>query len=238
MKSTTQAVLLTLTGAVLLRLAMGDVYLRYVNTWMRWPLVACGVILILLSIGHLWGPGAQSEEDGDCEDEDEVEQHAHVSSAAWLLFLPSIVVFLVAPPALGAYLAERNTSLVAEPTAGERKAALTPLPATDPAPVSVTEFFVRARYDQGLTLVGRSVEMVGFVSLDGDGNWYVTRFGINCCAADATPTRVRAIGAEAPPRDQWVRVVGVWVEGSGTKGVPAIDVSEVEHVQAPRVEYE
>jgi uncharacterized membrane protein YcgQ (UPF0703/DUF1980 family) len=80
--------------------------------------------------------------------------------------------------------------------------------------------------------------MVGFVSLDDEGNWYVTRFGINCCAADATPTRIRASGVEAPPRDQWVRVVGVWVEGSGVKSVPAIDVSEVEHVEPPRMEYE
>jgi uncharacterized repeat protein (TIGR03943 family) len=159
-------------------------------------------------------------------------------NAAWLLFLPSIVVFLVAPPALGAYLAERNTSNLAEPTADRREAVLTPLPATDPAPVGVTEFFVRARYDNGLTLADRSVEMVGLVIRDGDGNWYVTRFGINCCAADATPTRVRASGVESPPRDNWDRVVGVWVEGSGVKNVPAVDVGEVEQVEAQRVEYE
>jgi hypothetical protein len=77
---------------VLIRMAADDAYLRYVNTWMRWPLIVCGGLLLLLSVSDLLSP------------QDEVaDGTAHVPRAAWLLFLPSLVLFLVAPPTLGAH---------------------------------------------------------------------------------------------------------------------------------------
>lgn len=239
MTRATQAVLLTLVGGVLVRITLDDTYLRYVTTWMRWPVLACGVLLVLLSVSDLITPGRAS---ADNSDEgiavDGPETHG-VPRAAWLLFLPPLVIFFISPPALGAYLAERATEAPA-PSSEQLDSMLAPLPEEDPAPLTVTEFFVRAVYDAGISLPDRRVSMVGFVSLDTDGNWYVTRLGINCCAADATVTRVVAIGADAPPRDQWVRVTGVWVVGSGVrKGTsPAVQVEEVAHVEAPRFEYE
>ena len=97
MNRATQALVLTLTGAVLVRMAAGDTYLRYVNGWMRWPLIACGVLLFALSISDLW-----PSKDDDLEEEHEGE---HAPNAAWLLFITSVVVFIIAPPALGAYFA-------------------------------------------------------------------------------------------------------------------------------------
>jgi uncharacterized repeat protein (TIGR03943 family) len=228
-------VLLTLTGAVLLRLAFSDAYLRYVNEWMKWPLVACGVVLLALAVTHFLAPA------GDSDHEEEGDSHgAHVPHAAWLLFVPSLVVFLIAPPALGSYLAERSDSGTAAPTEGQMQAAVAPLTDKDPAPVTVAEFFVRARYDQGRTLVDRRVRMSGFVSLDDEGNWYVSRFGISCCAADASVTRIQVAGGPpAPERDQWVEVVGTWVQGSGVEsGPPEIEVSSVEEIEPPRMQYE
>lgn len=234
----TQGMLLTLTGAVLLRITVvDDVYLNYVNPWMRWPLVACGLLLLGLALSQL---GLLDSTDDDQAAESDggrltPASDATVPRAAWLLFLPSVLIFVVAPPALGAHLAERGVEPAAPATA-ELESSLTPLPATDPAPVTVTEFFVRARYDSGLTLADRSIEMTGFVSYDEDGAWYVTRFGINCCAADALATKVRASGYDAPPRDQWVSVVGTWIPG--TIKTPAVEITDLELTEPPKVQYE
>jgi uncharacterized repeat protein (TIGR03943 family) len=222
----TQALLLTVTGAVLIRMAVDDTYLRYVNTWMRWPLLACGGLLLLLSVSDL------------LSSRDEVDEAPHVPRAAWLLFLPSLVLFLVAPPAPGAHYAERaqDTPVAVEAV----EPAFTPLPATDPAPVPLEELVVRAAYVGGAeTLVGRRLEVTGFVSRDRSGRWYVTRFGISCCAADATVTRVVASGVDAPPDDQWVRVVGTHVvdTGSGGRTPPELLVESLERIDPPRNQY-
>ncbi|WP_193609442.1 TIGR03943 family putative permease subunit [Nocardioides lijunqiniae] len=236
----TQGVLLTLVGAVLIRITIDDTYLRYVNTWMRWPILVCGVVLVLLSVSDLVTSSRGPDEGTDeGTDEEPGEEPHRAPRTAWLLFLPPLVIFFVSPPALGAFLAERATEAPA-PSSEQLDSMLAPLPEEDPVELSVTEFFVRAVYDQGVSLPERRVSLVGFVSLDDDGHWYVTRLGINCCAADATVTRVVVTGADAPPRDQWVRVTGTWVDGSGTeKGTtPAVDAEDVETVPAPRYEYE
>ena len=227
----TQTFLLSITGAVLIRIAVGDAYLNYVNTWMRWPLVACGVLLLALALGDLLSVKGE-------QDDAELET-AHVPRAAWLVFVPSLVIFLIAPPALGAHFAERAQSTVV-PEQPLDAPVVAPLPATDPAPVVLDELILRAAYDDGVTLRDRRVELTGFVSRDKSGRWYVTQFGINCCAADATVTRVLASGVEAPPDDQWVKVVATHVEGTGTGGrtLPEVVVEDLELIDAPRNQYE
>lgn len=228
----TQAVLLTVTGAVLIRMAAGDAYLRYVNTWMRWPLIVCGVLFLVLSFTDV----LTAPDDTPGEEEPDAP---HVPRTAWLLFLPSLVIFLIAPPALGAHYAERaqTTAVPAEPT-GEL--AFAPLTGADPAPVVLDELIIRAAYDSGAaTLSGRRLEIKGFVSRNRSGDWFITQFGINCCAADATVSRVMASGADAPPDDQWVKVVGTYVEGTGASGktVPEMSVEDVTFIKAPRNQY-
>jgi uncharacterized repeat protein (TIGR03943 family) len=223
----TQALLLTVTGAVLIRMAVDDTYLRYVNTWMRWPLVGCGFLLLLLSLSDLLSSQGAAPDEA-----------SHVPRAAWLLFLPSLVLFLVAPPALGAHYAERAQDTPVAVEAAEP--AFAPLPEGDPAPLSLEELVVRAAYAGGAeTLVGRRLEITGFVSRDRSGRWYVTRFGINCCAADATVTRIVASGVDAPPDDQWVRVVGTHVAdtGAGGRTPPEVLVGSLERIDPPRNQY-
>jgi uncharacterized repeat protein (TIGR03943 family) len=224
----TQTLLLAVTGAVLVRMAAGDSYLRYVNSWMRWPLIACGVFLIVLALADLW------REQGSQDD----DHAAHVPRAAWLLFAPSLVFFLVAPPALGAHFAERAQNAVV-PVESSGEVTLPALPAVDPVPLLLDDVLLRAAYDGGATLADRRLELTGFVSRDKDGTWYVTQFGMNCCAADATVMRVAASGVEAPPDDQWVRVVATHVPGTGDGGVdsPEVLVEELELIEAPKNQY-
>ena len=103
MRLPTQGLLLMFLGAVLLRIAGTDAHLRYVVEWMKWPLLVSGALLLLLALGPLFR-----------EDEKE-EEHAHgdthghgVPRVTWLLVLPGIIAFVVSPPELGSYLAERR----------------------------------------------------------------------------------------------------------------------------------
>ena len=230
MTRATQSFLLSITGAVLIRIAAGDAYLRYVNEWMRWPLIAFGVPLLALVLAALLPAKDEPDDEHDAP---------HVPRAAWLLFAPSLVVFLVAPPALGAHFADRaQETVVAEQDADAP--VMPPLPDTDPVAVGLDELIFRAAYDDGVTLRDRRLELTGFVSRDTSGRWYVTQFGINCCAADATVTRVLASGADAPPDDQWVKVVGSHVEGTDAAGAtPAeISIEDLQLVEAPRNQYQ
>lgn len=222
MRTTTQGLVLAFLGAVLVRLAWEGAYLHFVTAWMRWPLVVTGVVLVLLAVRPIVG-GAQREE------------HP-VPAATWLLLLPALVVFLVSPQPLGAYLAERRAD---EAPPASPVASFAPLPDSPGAvPLEVEELLWRA-LDDNATLAGRSVEVQGFVSHGKDGRWFATRMVIGCCAADAAVVRVRVEGADQPARDSWVAVTGTWRDGTGAEpGSEAIlDAETVRRIPTPADTY-
>lgn len=237
MRTTTQGMALFFLGIVLVRLAAGDAYLSYVTPWMKWPVIVSGGFLVVLAVRPILGLGEQTgEQAGEQAGEDE---HG-VPAVTWLLLLPGLVVFTISPPALGAFLAERRAddAISAAPVS-----TFAPLPAGDPVRIDLEELAWRSQVDDGDTLVGRQVRIDGFVSLDRDGGWYVTRLTISCCAADARVVRVGidgVDGADVPPRDSWVRVDGTWVEGTGTdrRNPPRIEVADLSAIEAPRQTYE
>ena len=99
----------------------------------------------------------------------------------------------------------------------------------------------RAGVEDGSTIKDRDVRLTGFVSTDENGNWYVTRIAIACCAADASASRVRVEDYDdAPARDSWVAVTGRWVEGTapGGKSETAIEAASVEPREAPANTYQ
>lgn len=224
----TQGLLLAFLGTVLLRLALSDGYLRYVTEWMKWPILASGAVMLLLAIGPIFlDPSTRDEHDG--------HGHGGVPRATWLLLLPGLVTFVISPPALGSYLAERraNQSAAAEP------AVVAPLAETGTSELTLQEFVWRAQ-SGGQSLDGRSVTLTGFVSRQ-DDEWFVTRMTIGCCAADALAFRVQVDSEEtAPERDQWVEVTGSYVEGSGADATddPVIAADEVVEIAPPRQTYE
>ncbi|MFT4289170.1 TIGR03943 family putative permease subunit [Nocardioides sp.] len=226
MNRRTQALVTAFLGAVLVRLTMGTGYLTFVASWMRWPLMATGLVLIALSLRAALGREPVSEHDDD---------HDHgVPWATWLLLLPGLVVFVVNPPALGAYLAERRGD---DPTVvHQQDGGLPPLPDGDPVDLTLDDLTWRASVD-GETLLGRQVRVVGFVSTGDKGDWYVTRLTIFCCAADAIVERARATGQPAPPRNQWVQVTGTVTEAADDHGDPVLDVTSIEQVPTPEETY-
>lgn len=160
-----QSIILLLVGIATLRISWGTAYLNFVKESMRPWLLLSGAILVLLGawllVDSLRGRPSHEGAEGEdrAADADGGESHEHAGPrAAWLLLLPVLTIFLVAPPALGAYSASRDTT---NSIATDRSMA--PLPPWDPVPLYLSDYVTRAVWDEGRTLVGRSVALTGFV---------------------------------------------------------------------------
>ena len=236
MTRATQGLLLAFVGAVLLRLSLSDAYLRYVNDWMKWPIAASGALLVLLAIGPILSDRAEEDPHVGAEDDGHDHSPHRVPRVTWLLLVPGIVAFVISPPALGAFLAERR---VDDNVVAAAPPVVVDLAEGEVVPLGVEELIWRSQ-EAPDTLVGQAIELTGFVSYDGTGAWYVTRMSIACCAADASAFRVKVEGAERPERDSWVAVTGTWVEGSGTsrRDVPSVEAVDVKDVEAPTQTYQ
>ncbi|MGW1911721.1 TIGR03943 family putative permease subunit [Streptomyces sp. NPDC002076] len=231
MRRPVQILLLTLTGLGLLHTALfTDTYLRYVKAGLRPPLIASGVVLLLLGLAA--AAARSGQEHTAHEDHEPGHDHSGAPRIAWLLFLPAISLLCYAPPALGAYTAARSN---AEPVAVQRGFA--PLPATSPLPLTLTDFTKRVQQDPSRAVESRLVQLTGFVTPaeDGDG-WYLTRIVFTCCAADSQTVKIRVYGTEAPPASTWLAVTGTW-HPHGTLGTrtaqAALDAKDARPMAQP-----
>lgn len=233
-----QAVIMLLFGSATLRITLGDTYLNYVKPVMQPWLIASSVVLILLGVLLLLDAFRKRQVSAT------VDEHGHDVNhgpkAAWFMLLPVLTIFLVAPPALGAYTAARDVTN-AIPTNAE----LMPLPQGDPVEVYVSDYINRAVWYDGETLDGRTVAIVGFVTPNPDGGWWLTRLSLACCAADAFSGRIQVvnppIGWEDPPANTWVELTGRWIPGGGTQSdlaIPLIEVDRIEQIPQPTNPYD
>ncbi|MFB9909208.1 TIGR03943 family putative permease subunit [Allokutzneria oryzae] len=238
MRRETQNILLVLLGGALLKIGLNGSYLNYVKPSFQWLVVGTGSVMVLLAVlaivrdlrRHAAGAA-------------ETHEHGHGRST-WMLLLPVLAIFLIAPPALGSDSVNRNDGRsVAQ---GERKtggAKFDPLPPGDVVPITMTDFVTRSAWDDANTLNDRTVRMTGFIVRDKTSTM-MARLVMGCCAADATPVRVRLDGdprAAALPVDSWVEVTGRIQPGTATEAnsyTPALTVSDLRPVPAPAEPYE
>lgn len=249
-----QWLVLIVLGAVVLRTAVTDEHLRYVQPFMRPALIVTGAVLVLLGVADAFRtlhardralPGAAGHLDDD--------GHGHGTAAprmAWLLLLPVLCIALVGPPALGSFSADRavDVSLIDDRTDEEIDLGYPPLPPGAVVPLTLGDYSDRALWDTAATLEGRTLRLIGFVTRRPEGGWYLTRMTLQCCAADAAALRVTVLGAPSPPVDQWVAVEGTWIPPeqppAGAEFVPEdiqpaqIRAARVERVEVPREPYE
>lgn len=239
------ALLLVLSGAAVLRISLfSELYLRYVQAGLRPYLIISGVLLLVLGIAGAFVAkrSATHENDHDHDGEHGDDGHGHHHSrgpkVAWLLAVPAAALLLFPPPALGSYSAEREAAKYDAQGIG----TFDPLPNADPVDLTLSQFSSRAIYDSGKTMKGRTIRMVGFVTTDDDGTWYLTRLLISCCAADARSEKVEIRGADAPAVDSWVTVTGTWHPkgklGSDAAWPPVLDATDVKQVKQPERPYE
>jgi uncharacterized repeat protein (TIGR03943 family) len=240
-----QAVVLLLVGGAVLRTSLTDMYLRYVKQGLRPFLIAAGLILVIAAVMTLWyelrgtktpaTPGAGGHGDGH----DDGHGHSHEPWVAWLLVLPVFALLLVAPQALGSYAADRTG------TALQQVSDFPPLPDGDPAKISVLDYASRAVFDEGRSIGTRKVRLTGFILKGQDGQPYLARMILTCCAADARPVKVGLTG-DVPTGlkpDTWIDVTGTYTKKSvkdaiNGETIPYLDVSDYQQIPAPNEQYE
>ncbi|MDM4721202.1 TIGR03943 family protein [Micromonospora sp. WMMA1363] len=240
-----QSLLLLVFGATMLRTGLTDLHLRYVAEPLG-PLlvVAGGTVLIaaLVALRHdldladtratvRVGPGSVGHQHGG----------DHGPAVAWLLVLPVLALTLLAPPALGAYRAERTGTMLHRSPGVSYPA----LPAEDPVTLTLYEFAYRASTDAGASLAGRRVRLIGFVATGPDGRLLLARIVVSCCAADGRPIKVGLTG-QVPARlvpDTWIEVTGrrstrIGTDPANDGPIPYLHVDGWQPVPAPRQPYE
>ncbi|OXM62925.1 TIGR03943 family putative permease subunit [Amycolatopsis vastitatis] len=247
MKRETQNILLILLGGALVKIAVNGDYLRYVKPAQQPWIITGGLVMVVLGavaivrdvLAARAATAAVPPDDGHGHEED---GHAHSARPAWLLLVPVLAVFLIAPPALGADSVIRTEARVPASAAAANSAAFPALPAGNVVTLPVNEFVSRAGWDKAGTLNGRTVSLTGFVVHTG-GSTLLARLVISCCAADAFPVTVRLRGGEADhlASDAWIQVTGQVVPGTATRDnsyTPDFTPASLTTVPAPKDPYE
>ncbi|GAB3499727.1 TIGR03943 family putative permease subunit [Nocardiopsis coralliicola] len=218
-----QGMVLVLLGATALGATVfSELYLNYVQGAFRPFLIASGAVLIALGAIVVAADVRGASHGADRPGGHGSDGHGHdrAPRIAWLLVLPALAVFVVAPPALGAYTA--NAAAPGEGPDPDRVdlSRYDEDPFTEagdgPVELELQEFVSLAWTDEDRRLSGRTVELTGFAvdHPDGDG-WYLARLQMACCAADAVVNRVLITDEPAPDEDSWWTVRAVWDEPEG-----------------------
>ncbi|MBD2894615.1 hypothetical protein amrb99_35410 [Actinomadura sp. RB99] len=260
MSRAAQNLLLVLIGAAVLWMTLGSgEYVNYVRPGFRYLLAPAAVALLALGAAGLRREWHDAPADrhadtvhphGADAGADHGAGHGHDHSrgprVAWLLCLPVLALFLIAPPALGSFTASRDAGRAVPPPA-EPSGGFRPLPRTGaPVPMSMGEFIGRgfqAQTGDPATFQGVPVRLTGFVApaLKGEGGWRIVRLKIACCAGDAIPFPVTVRGLPRPPADTWVQVEGVWkppAAGRATTVVQELRGRSLRKIKKPHNPYE
>ncbi|MGI8647017.1 MAG: TIGR03943 family protein [Acidimicrobiales bacterium] len=160
---------------------------------------------------------------------------------AWLLIVPVLAIFLIAPPALGSFAAERSGTSIAAPVNSDYP----PLPGGDPAPLTVLDYATRAVFEGDASLRDRAVKLTGFTSRREGGGVRLTRIILTCCAADGRPVKITMVGelTRNLAADTWVEVVGHYdkrldIDPANGEKIPYLRVSSLRKVAKPTNPYD
>lgn len=239
-----QGITLVLLGAAALTATVPtDLYLNWVKPAFQPFLIAAGVVMAVLGVwlvvAELRGEAAEEEHrrHGHAGSDAAVAEayghggghghdHSRAPGVAWLLLLPVLAVFVVAPPALGSYTVQSTASESSGPPpererAGQFDDGLAEAAPGEVVPLELRQFVMRAWIDEDRLLADRTVELTGF-AVPADDGWYLARLQMACCAADAVVNKVLITDVPAPEADTWWTVRGTWVEPEGE----LYDVSE------------
>jgi uncharacterized repeat protein (TIGR03943 family) len=243
----TQNVLLLLLGGALLKISLNGQYLRYVKPSLYPWLIACAAVAVALAVTgivrDLLAPRREQAAHGGHQAE--LGGHQHSSRSPWLLMLPVLAIFLIAPPALGADKVARSgeRSVAAQQPRGDSNVDFAPLPEEEAPLLKIGDVVTRSIWDDSGSLDDRQVRLVGFVVKATDGSNYLARLVISCCAADATPVKVKLDGGQTEQYspDTWLEVRGEVQPGTASEGngyAPTFEVSQASQVPAPPDPYE
>lgn len=262
MDDRTQGAMLLAVGGVALRLGLTTAALNYVKAGLQPLLTISGAVLVVLglvAVVRAFRTGEAEPAHGEDLDHAHVDDHgralaldddghghgAHGPQVAWLLMLPLLALLLIAPPPLGAFAASRQTD-VAPAVDSTLDYPPLPEPVGGAVPLPLSDFVFRGLYDDERSLEGETVRLTGFVAPSQAGDDYqLTRFVLNCCAADGRAVSVAmADDAAAPDPDTWWEVEGTWVARDGAQPgaeatkPPLLQVTRRTEIPPPEQPYE
>lgn len=218
-------------GMLALRLAISGKHRQFVRAGLGPFLIAAGLVLCLMAVTALLRDDAPEVGQGTDDHDHAAESTRESVGPGWLLLLPVMALFLIAPAPIGSW----GLKQVGSSSAG-RSQNWAPLPASSgPVPVRLREIVGRAS-DAAPSLLGRSLLLEGFVVRPG-ATFSLARYSISCCAADAQGAQVLVEGHPISfASDSWVRVVGSFVEMRGD--VVVVRALSVDPIQSPPEPFE
>lgn len=157
-----------------------------------------------------------------------------------LVALPAVIGLLVPARPLGAgALASRGVGLGAPVRAGAAAVAQ-----RAGGPRTIIDWLMEIdRNPDPASLTGRTADVIGFVYHDPRlkaDQFFVSRFSVSCCVADATPVAllVQVAGAGALKSDSWVRVSGRFAPGEfAGQALPVLVADAVDPADPPAQPY-
>ncbi|MEV6347528.1 TIGR03943 family protein [Actinoplanes sp. NPDC051851] len=236
MNRLTQAVIMLLLGATVIKATVTDTYLRYVKAGLGPYLLAAGILLAAAALATFWyeirtarnREAAQAhdhDDHGHDHEHDDGHGHGHGETrVGWLLLLPALAMLMISPPALGSYSANQAGSVGLSAASD-----YPPLPDGDPVEVTLLDYASRALFDSGKSLTGRNLKLTGFITPGPDGSMMLARIVLTCCAADGRPIKVGLTGVSMDaPADAWVQIEGVYSTQVGTDPVNNAQIAYIE----------
>lgn len=175
--------------------------------------------------------------------------HDHTHNASWLtialLSLPMLFGLLAPTKPLGTGALGSRSLAQAAPA---REAAGSRLSAPAKGEKNIMDWLREFSRSSNLnSFVGQPIDVIGFVYKDpkvGAGRFWVARFTVSCCVADASAIGMlvqadgTANGLKDLQNDQWVRVTGkISIGEFDGEQVPVISASKIEPTATPENPY-
>jgi putative membrane protein len=241
-----KAVVLLASG-LMLYAKIGDGTLAfYINQRFAWLSLAAVLIFFTLAAALAYRvlPVRRAAPSAGLHDHDHAHNHgAHRASwlAIGLLALPALLGFFTPARPLGAGAIEsRGIGLLAP----DRPGSETQVRRLASGPKNILDWLREfSRNSDPGAFTGRQADVIGFVYRDPRSRpdeFWVSRFAISCCVADASALGLLVKADQSPglKTDSWVRVVGTFKAGEfGGERIPMIVAESIEPVEQPSQPY-
>lgn len=185
------------------------------------PASIAGLVATARGYGHTHGDDVDEHDaDADAHEPGRGRRRAvrlALGGAAAVVTIGVTVAMLVLPPTtLSARTAQQrsvDSATLSNATGSESAVQLLGSEGVDTSEYGVKDWAALIRQTTDTTaLVGKQVELTGFVVPGDDGSFTLTRFVISCCAVDAQPVGLGVVTGDGtgtvPDEGQWVTVRG------------------------------
>jgi uncharacterized repeat protein (TIGR03943 family) len=240
-------------GGLMLYAKLSDGTLAfYINQRFAWLTLVGVILFVMLALTMVYRamsapktPALEVLDAGEVLPLTRKTARVHSHRASWLtlglLALPVLIGFFTPARPLGAGAIEtRGIGLVAP----ERPGSVTQAQRVAMGPKNILDWLREfSRNADPSAFAGKEVDVIGFVYRDprnGENEFWVSRFTVSCCVADASALGLLVKTDEAAPlaTDSWVRVTGRFAAGefAGEK-LPVLVADTIEPTEQPSQPY-